>query len=438
MGATGALTDLIHRAQAGDSGAAEALFEATYPDLRRLARARLRSKGRDTLLDTTSLVHEWYVRFARVHGLRLEDRVHFMRYASRAMRAVTVDFARRRGAERRGGGAPRVRWTGEVDAGAAGADEILRVNETLDELRSLDARMAQVVELRYFGGMTEAEIGAALGVAERTVRRDWERARLWLAEALRRCCMPRPDVDPAEWSALNRLLEEALPLDPVARERWLSALGPEHAALLPRLRGLLAHQAGTGAAALETLPKLDPDPTGAGGSGGPADRPGELVGPCRLSRRLAEGGMGTVWLAERADGMVQRPVALKLPRGSWQGATLAERMAREREILASLHHPHIARLYDAGVTADGQPWLALEYVEGRSLDAYLAEEKPGSAGGWGSSSRWPGRWRMRTPTWSSTGTSSRRTSSSRRRVRRGCSTSGSRSCWSRGRPTRRP
>lgn len=186
MGGSADLTDLIHRAQAGDARAADALFQATYPELRKLARARLRTGGRNTLLDTTSLVHEWYTRFARGNGVRLEDRVHFLRYASRAMRAVIVDFARRRRAERRGGGGPRVGLTTAAgDVPASGAEEILRVNEALEELARLDSRMAQVVELRYFGGLTEVEIAEALGVADRTVRRDWERARLWLAEALR-------------------------------------------------------------------------------------------------------------------------------------------------------------------------------------------------------------------------------------------------------------
>jgi len=181
------LTELIHRAQAGDPSAASALFAATYPELRKLARARLRRGGRNTLLDTTSLVHEWYVRFARGNGARLEDRVHFMRYASRAMRAVIVDFARRRVAERRGGGAPRVELGPETpEQGTAGEEEILRVHEALEELAALDERMAHVVELRYFGGMTEVEIARALSVTDRTVRRDWEKARLLLAEALRR------------------------------------------------------------------------------------------------------------------------------------------------------------------------------------------------------------------------------------------------------------
>src|SRR6185503_11410118 len=102
--APGELTDLLRRAQQGDSEAANAVFAATYPELRRLARARLRGGGRHTLLDTTSLVHESYLRFVANKRLRLEDRVHFMGYAGRVMRSVIVDFARRRSALRRGSG----------------------------------------------------------------------------------------------------------------------------------------------------------------------------------------------------------------------------------------------------------------------------------------------------------------------------------------------
>src|SRR5262249_55195119 len=93
------------------------------------------------------------------------------------------------------------------------------------------------------------------------------------------------------------------------------------------------------------------------------------VGSYRLLREIGAGGMGSVWLAERVDGLLKRPVALKLPHGIWR-AGLSERMAHEREIVASLNHPHIARLYDAGLTAYGQPYLAFEYVEGKALDVH--------------------------------------------------------------------
>lgn len=181
----GRLSGLIECARAGDAQAVDALFTDTYRELRKLARERLRGGRRDTLLNTTALVHESYLRLAGAGQLELKDRVHFIAYAGRAMRSVIVDFVRKRRSGRRGGDAGRVTLSTQI-AGeiVTSEDEILRVHEALEELARFDPRMVQVVEMRYFAGMTEAETAAALSVTDRTVRREWEKARLWLAEAL--------------------------------------------------------------------------------------------------------------------------------------------------------------------------------------------------------------------------------------------------------------
>ena len=180
--------------------------------------------------------------------------------------------------------------------------------------------------------------------------------------------MPPMDIDPAHWSTLNRLLDEALDKPASQRAAWVDALGAEFDAVRPPLRALLSAAAAVETADfLNTLPKFSPDAP----ETSPAGKPGELVGPYRLVRELGSGGMGAVWLAERADGLINRPVALKLPHViAARAAGLADRMARERDILASLDHRNIARLLDAGITVDGQPFLALEYVEGLPLDRY--------------------------------------------------------------------
>jgi RNA polymerase sigma factor (TIGR02999 family) len=155
-----------------------------YRQLRVLARARLRDGGRETLLDTTALVHEAYLRVVGVEMSSVEQR-SFLAYSSRTMRSVIVDVARKRRAECRGGDACIVTLTGNLaEPQPAAADDILRVHEALDELERIDARLAQVVEMRYFAGLTEPQIAQALGISERTVRRDWEKARLLLARAL--------------------------------------------------------------------------------------------------------------------------------------------------------------------------------------------------------------------------------------------------------------
>ncbi len=170
-----------------------------------------------------------------------------------------------------------------------------------------------------------------------------------------------------EWAAFSRLLDDGLDLPEVVRSRWVHDLPAEHDALRPRLRRLLC---GSGAVVAETflgtIPKVDDD-----------DEEGDTVEdepdvpPYRIVRKLGEGGMGTVWLAHRTDVMVNRAVALKLPRRAWSSWRFPERMADEREILAALNHPNIARLFDAGITTSGQPFLALEYVAGIPIDAHV-------------------------------------------------------------------
>jgi RNA polymerase sigma factor (TIGR02999 family) len=182
--AASTLTQLIHRAQDGDRAAADTLYASTYADLRRLARSRLRAGRRHTLLDTSALVHESYVRFVKASHLRIEDRVHFMRWVAQVMRSVIVDFARSRVAARRGGGAAAVPFDEELAGVMRGEDEILSVHEALERIRAVDPRMAQVVVMRYFAGLSESEIAQALSVTERTVRRDWHKARLLLREVL--------------------------------------------------------------------------------------------------------------------------------------------------------------------------------------------------------------------------------------------------------------
>ncbi|MBM3764122.1 MAG: sigma-70 family RNA polymerase sigma factor [Acidobacteria bacterium] len=168
---------LLHGARAGDYGAVKALFESSYDELRKIARARLRPGG-SAGLATTELVHECFLRFVKRDGLRLEDRPHFFRYASRAMRSVIVDIARRPAAARE-----HITITTGA-AGSTGVEEILRIHGALDDLAKVDTRMVEVVEMRYFAGMTELEIAEALGITDRTVRRIWEKARLFLAGAL--------------------------------------------------------------------------------------------------------------------------------------------------------------------------------------------------------------------------------------------------------------
>jgi RNA polymerase sigma factor (TIGR02999 family) len=175
------LTELLGRMQCGDVSARDALFSAAYPELRRLAHARLRDGGRNTVLDTTALVHESYLRFVHSGALRADHRRAFFAYASQVMRSVIVNLARERQAQKRGGNWQPVTLSTDIAEGIGGDEEaVLKVHEALDLLEQIDSRLAQVTTMRYFGGYTEEEIAQTLDVGTRTVRRSWEQARLML------------------------------------------------------------------------------------------------------------------------------------------------------------------------------------------------------------------------------------------------------------------
>jgi RNA polymerase sigma factor (TIGR02999 family) len=179
------ITRLLQQAAVGDRAALDAVYASLYPELKRVARARLRQQGRADAMNTTMLVHESFVRLINAHGLRLEDRRHFFAYAAKTMRHIIIDNARELLAERRGGDAEHV-TLGDAEAlqVAATGGDLVRVGDALHELEAVDPELAELVEMRYFGGYSEAEIAELLGVAERTVRRRWDKARAWLFVAL--------------------------------------------------------------------------------------------------------------------------------------------------------------------------------------------------------------------------------------------------------------
>lgn len=179
------LTTLLGAARDGDDQAAAAAFGLVYDELRKLARAKLRPHQTMTLLDTTSLVHECFVRFVESGRALFADRAHFFAYAARVMRSVIVDFAREKLSQRRGSGQPPIPLdTGITEPATASDEDIVRLNDALEALASVNVRLVRVVEMRYFAGYTVAETAEALGVSERTVKREWEKARLLLRAAL--------------------------------------------------------------------------------------------------------------------------------------------------------------------------------------------------------------------------------------------------------------
>lgn len=177
-------TQLLVEARAGSGEAFDRLFAHLYDELRALAQHRLRSSSAGETLSTTALVHEAYLRLIDRNRCDWQDRTHFLALAARAMRFVLIDYARARGAQKRGSGQQEV----PLEAIHLAADELavdlLMLNDALDELASRDTRLSQLVEYKFFGGLTFDEIAAATGLSVPTVKRDWVRARAWLSRSL--------------------------------------------------------------------------------------------------------------------------------------------------------------------------------------------------------------------------------------------------------------
>jgi RNA polymerase sigma factor (TIGR02999 family) len=179
--APGDVTRLLEAAVQGDSQAMDRLVPLVYEDLRRVAHRQLDREGGGHTLQTTALVHEAYIKLATGGAMTATSRAHFLAIAARAMRQVLVDYARRRKAAKRGGGVISVTLGDEAGAADTSADDLLALDDALNQL---EPRQRQVIECRFFGGMEEKDIAEALGISERTVRRDWVKARAWLYREL--------------------------------------------------------------------------------------------------------------------------------------------------------------------------------------------------------------------------------------------------------------
>lgn len=188
------ITELLNDLRAGRREAFDRILPLVYHELRRAARRELAVRPSDTLF-TTALVHELYLKFSRTPRTDWRNRAHFLRAAAVAMRHILVDRARRRAAEKRGGPHRTVTLEDGLIASDSQAESLLELHEALDQLALLDERLARVVECRFFGGMTEQETAEALRVTERTVRRDWVKARGLLYQALAGD-EPRGDLPP--------------------------------------------------------------------------------------------------------------------------------------------------------------------------------------------------------------------------------------------------
>jgi RNA polymerase sigma factor (TIGR02999 family) len=177
------ITELIHRWGEGDQDAGNHLFPLIYEELRRIARQYFRNERPGHTLQPTGLVNELYLKLSK-HGMSFQDRSHFYAVAARQMRRLLIDHARANSAEKRGGDAIRTELAQEMATAAAYSFDALAVDEAIEALERLDARIARVVELRYFVGLTEAEAAEALNISVATLKRDWQFAYAWLRARL--------------------------------------------------------------------------------------------------------------------------------------------------------------------------------------------------------------------------------------------------------------
>jgi RNA polymerase sigma factor (TIGR02999 family) len=179
------ITGLLVAWRAGDRTALDRLFPLVYDELRRIAHRQLGRERPDHTLGTTALVHEAYLKLVDQTRAQLTDRAHFFAVAARAMRRILVDYARRHSAAKRGGAQARVSLDDATLVADERADTLVALDDALTRLAEVDDRLSRVVECRFFGGLTEEETAEALAVTARTVRRDWVKAKGWLAQELR-------------------------------------------------------------------------------------------------------------------------------------------------------------------------------------------------------------------------------------------------------------
>jgi RNA polymerase sigma-70 factor, ECF subfamily len=186
MGAEeGRVTHLLHAWRAGDAAALEQLISIVHGDLRRIARRHLVRERKGHILQTDALVNEAYVRLVDTQAVHWHDRAHFLAVASRVMRRILVEAARARHRQKRGGGEEAIPIEGAI-ALARNVPDLLTLNDALDALADVSPRKSQVVELRFFGGLTIDETAAVLNVSGDTIRRDWRLAKAWLFRELQR------------------------------------------------------------------------------------------------------------------------------------------------------------------------------------------------------------------------------------------------------------
>ena len=322
---------------------------------------------------TTRFCTEAYLDMAGRDGPSFPDRARFMGNVcgSKVMRGLIIDHARERHAQKHGGLFEITSLGTEAMENAVDHRELVRISETLDELGKVEPALAEIIDLKFFCGFTFCEIAAWKGISERTAQRQGEKARIYLHRKIPgdesgglECARA---LTPEGWREVSPYLDQALSLPEDERAPWLESFRAARPDLAHLLQDLLEEHR-----VLAQKQFLERSPVSGTVE---SSLTGQKIGAYTLVSPIGQGGMGSVWLAERSDGRFDRQAAVKFVSIALAGRSTEERFKREGSILGRLTHPHIAELLDAGISSDGQPYLILEYVDGTTIDQYCDQHK---------------------------------------------------------------
>ena len=381
----GQVTVLLRRWNDGDADARDQLISFVYPRLHQIAAGCLRRESDDHTLQPTALVHELYLKLLQQRKADWGDRYHFYVFAAKVMRRILADHARAVNAEKRGSGLQAIPLSEDLPWIDLNSTDLIDINRLLDELEAVDARKVRLVELRYFvelygsgvsllvrdfGGDrgTGFKYGAELDVREAA---DVDDARRIHAFAVRGFDSRLRDLGieanpmkppgeegltPERWQRMESIFNAALEVEGSGRTEFLRRACDGDSTLREQVENLLSasSERQTFVRQQRPAPRLH----------------ATVFGSYTIDREIGHGGMGTVYLAHRSDGQFEQCVALKVVSAHLSTQFFADRFRAERQILAQLNHPNITRLLDGGVTPDGDPYLAMEYVDGEPLDRY--------------------------------------------------------------------
>ena len=392
------VSPILNDASAGEASSAEALLPLVYEELRNLAQARMTREMSAHTLQPTALVHEAWLRLVRDDNLDGRGRSYFFAAASTAMRRILVEHARKKTRLKRGGDLKRVDLDCFDVANPESSESLLLLDEVLTRLEQAHPDWAQVVELKYFGGMTHPEVAETLEVSLSTVERRWATAKLWMFEQLssRGGMMgnqndehQRRGQDGAcSASMRDEILYTAVGIDDEAeRERFLETACGDDVEMRSGITRLLSRQADADSlfkagspsqfSATEIVNTLTDIPEffeGGASSLPDDDEVGKQIGNYKLLQKIGEGGAGNVYLAEQSRP-VRRQVALKIIKAGMDTKSVIARFEAERQALAMMEHANIAHVLNAGETEAGRPYFVMELVHGERITTYCDENR---------------------------------------------------------------